>query len=90
MGLLSLTYRRPSYVSFEQFRRNQYSEKDDESLSSSKSGVSAGIPDGVSFDNIISGKTCPVRQGIASRSMLRLMLLAACHSSRFYELSSLC
>ncbi len=64
MGLLPLTYRRPAYVSKEEYRLSQTSLDDQgkTSLRSGKSGVSAGIPDALSFDQIISGATCPVRQ----------------------------
>lgn len=55
--VLSLTYRRPAYVSS---RSSLDSEKPAESISSGTSSQ-YGIPDALSFDKIISGGTCPVR-----------------------------
>lgn len=65
MGLLPLTYTRPSYVSHEKFRNSLVSlGKDDKaSLRSGKSGVSSGIPNNLSFEKIISGTTCRVSHG---------------------------
>ncbi|KAI0011388.1 hypothetical protein F4779DRAFT_637232 [Xylariaceae sp. FL0662B] len=64
MGILSLNYRRPEYVDKQQFRKSDSSfdtndEKSDASLRSGRSGTSAGIPDALTFDKIISGGTCP-------------------------------
>ncbi|KAL6250149.1 hypothetical protein RBB50_002450 [Rhinocladiella similis] len=53
--VLSLTYRRPAYVSS---RSSLDSEKPAESISSGTSSQ-YGIPDALSFDKIISGGTCP-------------------------------
>lgn len=55
--VLSLTYRRPAYVSS---HSSIDSEKPAESISSGTSSQ-CGIPDALSFDKIISGGTCPVR-----------------------------
>lgn len=57
--VLSLSYRRPPYVSSS---RNSIESEDsgrDESINSSSS-CPYGIPDALSFDRIISGGTCPV------------------------------
>lgn len=65
MGLLSLTYRRPERVDKTSLRRSQSSfegEKRDASLESGRSTASAGIPAALSFDKIMNGGTCPVRQ----------------------------
>ncbi|OTB02881.1 hypothetical protein M426DRAFT_264132 [Hypoxylon sp. CI-4A] len=63
MGLLSLKYRRPQYVSEEKFRQSSTSlpehEKSDASLKSGRSGNSSGIPDALAFDRIMNGGTCP-------------------------------
>ncbi len=55
--VLSLSYRRPAYVSSS--RTSLDSEKPTESISSGSS-CQYGIPDALSFDKIISGGTCPV------------------------------
>jgi hypothetical protein len=64
MGLLPLTYTRPKHVDQESFRNSGDSfsdtEKSDGSVKSGRSGYSAGIPDSLAFDKIISGGTCPV------------------------------
>lgn len=64
MDILSLTYRRPQQVDKDSFRQSistdSFSEKEDASLRSGRSGASAGIPDALAFDKIISGGTCPV------------------------------
>lgn len=64
MGFISLGYRRPQYVDREHFRQSasnlSYNEKEDESLRSGRSSASAGVPDALTFDKIISGGTCPV------------------------------
>ncbi|KIW51418.1 hypothetical protein PV05_10139 [Exophiala xenobiotica] len=54
--VLSLSYRRPAYVSSS--RTSLDSEKPTESISSGSS-CQYGIPDALSFDKIISGGTCP-------------------------------
>ncbi|KAI1423435.1 hypothetical protein F5Y12DRAFT_716388 [Xylaria sp. FL1777] len=63
MGLLPLNYRRPSYVSKDDFGRNnndaQSDGKVDASLKSGRSGLSSGIPEALAFDKIINGGTCP-------------------------------
>ncbi|KAI0803560.1 hypothetical protein GGR55DRAFT_691605 [Xylaria sp. FL0064] len=63
MGLLPLSYRRPSHVSKNELRRSdsssQFDEKADGSLKSGHSGASLGIPEALTFDNIINGGTCP-------------------------------
>jgi len=62
MGLLPLTYSRPSFVSNEKFRLSQASlaSTDKSSLKSGSPGIPSGVPDGLSFDNIMGGATCPV------------------------------
>ncbi|EXK34152.1 hypothetical protein FOXG_03121 [Fusarium oxysporum f. sp. lycopersici 4287] len=65
MGLLSLSYTRPKYVSHQPFRNTSSSdslsdaEKSDATDNSSSSRSSTGIPDSLSFDRIIGGGTCP-------------------------------
>jgi hypothetical protein len=60
----SLAYRRPERVSRPSSRDsingNEKQRSIDESIKSSSSGMSHGIPDALSFDRIISGGTCPV------------------------------
>lgn len=71
MGLLSLTYRRPTYVERPpSMDADQVSigsgSADGEKVSSVKSSTSstiAGIPAALSFDRIIDGGTCPVSNG---------------------------
>lgn len=71
MGLLSLTYRRPTYVERPpSMDGDQVSigsgSADGEQLGSVKSSTSstiAGIPAALSFDRIIDGGTCPVSNG---------------------------
>lgn len=64
MGILPLTYTRPKHVDQETYQSSRDSlsdaEKSDTSLKSGRSGNSAGIPDSLSFDKIVSGGTCPV------------------------------
>jgi len=62
----SLGYRRPARVSRASSSRDSVNgiEKQksiDESIKSSSSGMSHGIPEALSFDRIIAGGTCPVR-----------------------------
>jgi hypothetical protein len=62
----SLDYRRPSRVSHvsvshESIDGTEKQRSIDESIKSSSSGMSQGIPEALSFDRIISGGTCPVR-----------------------------
>lgn len=59
MGLFSLTYTRPKHVDSQSLRES-VSEKSEGSVKSGRSGYSAGIPDSLTFDNIINGGTCPV------------------------------
>ncbi|KAI0913027.1 hypothetical protein F4824DRAFT_483484 [Ustulina deusta] len=63
MGLPSLNYRRPNYVSKDDVRRNengvQFDETVDASLRSGRSGAPPGIPDALAFDKILHGGTCP-------------------------------
>ncbi|KAI1851996.1 hypothetical protein JX265_008198 [Neoarthrinium moseri] len=63
MGFLSLGYRRPPHVDKDAFRQSMtsdsFSEKEDASLRSGRSGASAGVPDALTFDKIINGGTCP-------------------------------
>ena len=63
MGLLSLTYKRPSYVSDHDFRLSQssFGEKEKASLRSGEAGVKGGIPSALTFEKVMSGMTCPVR-----------------------------
>jgi hypothetical protein len=62
MGLLPLTYKRPSYVPRDDARLSQSSlgEQEKTSLRSGKSGASSGIPNALTFDKIVGGGTCPV------------------------------
>lgn len=60
----SLTYRRPSHVTSSGDSIN--GEEKPESYTSGSSGVSAGIPDALSFDNIINNGTCPVCECVLS------------------------
>lgn len=55
----SLTYRRPSHVTSSGDSIN--GDQKPESYTSGSSGNSAGIPEALSFDNIINNGTCPVR-----------------------------
>ncbi|KAK9443068.1 Regulator of G protein signaling superfamily [Metarhizium brunneum] len=62
MGFLSLTYTRPQHVEQQSLQRSRESlsdEKTDGSVKSGRSGHSAGIPDSLSFDNVMNGGTCP-------------------------------
>ncbi|UKZ47511.1 hypothetical protein TrVGV298_001730 [Trichoderma virens] len=61
MALLSVLYRRPKKVDPETYRqrREALEEAAEASVKSGVSGVSAGIPDALSFDRIINGGTCP-------------------------------
>ena len=68
MGLLPLTYRRPSYVKKPESRgaadadaHEEQSQRNDNALESVKSSSSGGIPPALSFDRIVQGGTCPVR-----------------------------
>jgi hypothetical protein len=54
----SLTYRRPAHVNSSTASLD--GENKPESHNSGSSGSSAGIPDALSFDNIINNGTCPV------------------------------
>lgn len=61
----SISYRRPSRISHISSSRTSIdgTEKQrsiDESIKSSSSGMSHGIPEALSFDRIIAGGTCPV------------------------------
>lgn len=62
MSRLPLTYTRPAYVSKEDHRQSHYSdsEHDKKSLRSFECSTSKGIPDGLTFDKVMCGKTCPV------------------------------
>jgi len=62
MGIISLTYMRPSYVTNDTARRRSRESflSEGESVRSGKSARSSGIPDAVSFEKIINGVTCPV------------------------------
>jgi hypothetical protein len=53
----SLSYRRPAYVS-----RSSMGSSDglNSSNTSLNSGISSGIPEALSFDDIVNGGTCPV------------------------------
>ena len=55
----SITYRRPAHVNSSAASLN--GEGKPESYSSGSSASTAGIPDALSFDNIINNGTCPVR-----------------------------
>ncbi len=64
MGLLPLTYKRPSYVSDKdragrESRASSLAEEKS-SLRSGKSGASSGIPNTITFDKLMGGVTCPV------------------------------
>lgn len=54
----SLTYRRPAHVNSS--TASLAGEQKPESQTSGSSGNSAGIPEALSFDNIINNGTCPV------------------------------
>lgn len=61
----SITYRRPAYVdtsrsSFAGSEKSLGEKSLGESVSSTSTLVSAGIPEALSFDRVISGGTCPV------------------------------
>jgi len=62
MTRLPLTYTRPEYVSNEDFQKSHGSdsELDKSSLHSGQSGISKGIPPGLSFERVMGGQTCPV------------------------------
>jgi hypothetical protein len=55
----SLTYRRPSHVNSSAASINGQDKP--ESYNSGSSSSTAGIPDALSFDNILNNGTCPVR-----------------------------
>lgn len=59
--LLPLTYTRPKHVEKNPRNRDSFHEQDasEGSVRSGNSGSSAGIPDSLAFDKIISGGTCP-------------------------------
>ncbi|KAK6087862.1 hypothetical protein SCUP234_01501 [Seiridium cupressi] len=63
MGFLSLSYRRPQLVDKDEFKRSvvrdSLSGSEDASLRSGRSDASAGVPDALAFEKIISGGTCP-------------------------------
>lgn len=66
----SLTYRRPLHVDSSAASVN--GEDKAESYTSGSSGNSAGIPEALSFDNIINNGTCPVSQlNVAGISLLK-------------------
>jgi len=77
----SLTYRRPTYrpnsgrssvISLEEYENSRDSLK-----SGYSGGLSAGIPDALSFDKIVNGGTCPV--SLPSISLfLEPILLQSC------------
>ncbi|KYK59765.1 hypothetical protein DCS_00899 [Drechmeria coniospora] len=58
--LLSLAYTRPKRVRLVQSSDSPAHVESDGSLRSGQSGSSAGIPDSLSFDNIMGSGTCPV------------------------------
>jgi hypothetical protein len=58
----SLTYRRPSHVTSSAASLSGQGRP--ESYTSGSSASTAGIPDALSFDNIIKNGTCPVRHRI--------------------------
>lgn len=58
----SLTYRRPAHVNSSTASINGQDKP--ESYTSGSSGSTAGIPDALSFDNILNNGTCPVRWSI--------------------------
>lgn len=62
------------------------------SLRSGQSGASAGVPEALAFDKIISGGTCPVRpprpvKSVAWRGGIGLTRVTALHRAGLYELS---
>lgn len=73
----SLTYRRPSHVTSSGDSIN--GDQKPESYTSGSSGVSAGIPDALSFDNIINNGTCPVSSETISRRRDLLLTIAISH-----------
>jgi hypothetical protein len=79
-----LNYRRPPFVPYPDSSRDSLSgdEKQksiDESITSGSSGMSAGIPEALSFDRIIAGGVCPVRSKISLINDPILILM--CHFS---------
>lgn len=70
MGLLPLTYRRPQLVDKEKFRKSVSSDNSSEnghaSFDSEESGASAGVPEALTFDKIITGGTCPVSTDLSN------------------------
>ncbi len=58
----SLTYRRPSYVSFDRdsLTGEEKQKSINESVSSGSSSFSRGIPEALSFERIVKGGACPV------------------------------
>lgn len=73
----SLTYRRPSRATSSGDSIN--GDQKPESYTSGSSGVSAGIPDALSFDNIINNGTCPVSGETISRRRDLLLTIAISH-----------
>lgn len=70
--VLSLSYRRPAYVSSSRTSLDSEGGGQVESITSNSS-CPYGIPDALSFDKIIDGGTCPV-----SFSPTLLMLVPRC------------
>lgn len=70
----SLTYRRPSHVTSS--GDSIHGDQKPESFTSGSSGVSAGIPDALSFDNIINNGTCPVSH-LKMKELSELVLINA-------------
>jgi hypothetical protein len=63
--VLSLSYRRPVYVTSSRHSLDSEKGGQAESVTSSSTSSSPyGIPDALSFDRIISGGTCPVSHPI--------------------------
>lgn len=78
MGFLSLTYTRPQHVEQQSLQRSRESlsdEKTDGSVKSGRSGHSAGIPESLSFDNVMNGGTCPVKLPREMRFICRKKVL---------------
>jgi hypothetical protein len=74
----SLTYRRPSRVTSSAASINGQDKP--ESYTSGSSGSTAGIPDALSFDNIINNGTCPVRPRIVVSDPQRILTHITSHA----------
>jgi hypothetical protein len=89
----SLSYRRPSRVSDESSVTSTHEKRSsrDGSYLSGTSGSIKGIPEALSFDRIIAGGTCPVRNYnlMTYRTLISDFVWVAMHHARLYELSAI-